>query len=238
MLINDKDERSYSYHIDVSVDGVEYQRLIDYTAYYCRSWQKLQFSSRPILFIKLTGTRAINIPTDYSIQTLNTAGNTWCNARLTFNIVSLKAMYVEGNLRTAIDFSRPANNVASPKIGAMVIEGAGGNNMLNDNMDEFTCHEIGERRILLQLNQPYYIHSMRMLLGNERNHSNQYSFYIETSMDNENWQMAVDKRDASVSGWQQFEFGERLVTFVKIIGTKADIVSFIFVFQNSTRKRI
>lgn len=118
-------------------------------------------------------------------------------------------------------------------MGAMVIEGAGGNNMLNNKMDKFTCHEKNQGRILLQLNQPYNIDSIRMLLGNDQNNTNQYSFYIETSLDKEKWQMAVDKRNESLSGWQQFKFEERPVSFVKIIGTKADIVScFVFHFQN------
>lgn len=47
----------------------------------------------------------------------------------------------------------------------------------------------------------------------------------ETSLDNVKWQMAVDKRDVCLSGWQKFEFEERSVVFVKIVGTKADIVS-------------
>lgn len=92
-------------------------------------------------------------------------------------------------------------------------------------MKEFTCHQRNDQ-IVLQLNQPYYIGSLRMLLGCAGSHSNQYSFYIETSLDNENWQMAVDKRDDSLSGWQQFEFEERTTVFVKIVGSQSKNVSF------------
>lgn len=80
-------------------------------------------------------------------------------------------------------------------------------------------------QIVLQLNQPYYIGSLRMLLGCAGSHLNQYSFYIQTSLDNVNWQMAVDKRDESLTGWQHFEFEERAVVFVRIVGTQSDVVS-------------
>lgn len=204
----DHDGRSYSYYVDVSVDGIEYTRLIDRTAFYYRSLQLLHFPSRPVQFIKLVGTRAINIPQN----------------TVRFQVAGFKAMYTEGR-DTVNSYLRPTNNIANLKTGAFVLEGAGGNNMLNDNLDEFTCHNIGQGCILLQLNEPYHISSIRMLLGCNRNYSNGYSFYIETSLDKEKWQMAVDKREESLSGWQQFSFTERPVIFIKIIGTKKDIVS-------------
>ena len=35
--------RVYSYYIEVSADGNNWTRIIDYRAYLCRSWQKLYF---------------------------------------------------------------------------------------------------------------------------------------------------------------------------------------------------
>lgn len=228
MLLLDKDRRSYSYYIDVSLDGVQYKRLIDCTAYYCRSWQYLYFPPRPVQFIKLVGTRVIG-DSGYREKFCSMAYNgvMFVSDTNTFGVVGLEAMYIEGRKITN-DFLRATFNVADTKYGAMVIEGAGGSNMLNDNLKQFTCHEIGEGLILLQLNQPYYISSLRMLLGTDKNNTNQYSFFIETSLDNENWQLAVDKRDESLSGWQQFQFEERPVVFVKIVGTQFDIVSIVF----------
>lgn len=151
------------------------------------------------------------------------------NTEETFDIFDLKAMYIEDSKTTeALAFLTPNDNIATTELGAIVIEGAGGNNMLNNKMYEFTCHEKNQGRILLQLNQPYKIKSIRMLLGNDQNYLNKYSFYIETSLDKEKWQMAIDKRDESLSGWQKFEFEERPVSFIKIIGTNPDIVSCFF----------
>lgn len=69
-----------------------------------------------------------------------------------------------------------------------------------------------------------------MLLGNDQSYSKQY-FNIETSLDKEIWEMAVDKRDEDLAGWQEFKFTQRLVSFVKIIGTKV-VRCFVFYFQN------
>lgn len=226
MLLLDKEKRSYSYYIEVSVDGNQYERLIDYTATYCRSWQFLHFPPRPVQFIKLVGTRTLNIPEFFHKYVKGKDGKKRSvpDGGI-FEVVGLKAIYID-NQQTANHkepgFLRPTNNVANPEIGAIVVEG-GGFGLLNEKMDDFSCHQ-KNGQIVLQLNQPYYIGSLRMLLGCDRNHSNQYSFYIETSLENENWQMAVDKRDESLLGWQQFEFEERLVVFVKIVGTQSNMV--------------
>ena len=34
---------AYSYYIEISVDGKNWTRIINYRAYLCRSWQKLYF---------------------------------------------------------------------------------------------------------------------------------------------------------------------------------------------------
>ena len=38
--------RAYSYYIDVSMDQKDWVRVVDYSNYYCRSWQDLFFSPR------------------------------------------------------------------------------------------------------------------------------------------------------------------------------------------------
>lgn len=226
ILLMDKDARSYSYYIDVSLDGIEYKRLIDHTAHYCRSWQFLFFPSRPVQFIKLVGTRIINqLKDDLLVMEIKDGRKSYYHGT-TFGVFDLEAVYVADAKATEAIFT-PNSSIATTEMGAIVIEGAGGNNMLNSKLHEFTCHERDQGRILLQLNQPYKIDSIRMLLGNDQNYLNQYSFYIETSMDNVEWQMAVDKRNEVLSGWQTFQFEERPVSFIKIIGTKPDIVSLL-----------
>jgi BTB/POZ domain-containing protein 9 len=45
MLLWDKDLRSYSYFIEVSMNEEDWTRIIDYSEYLCRSWQNLVFKS-------------------------------------------------------------------------------------------------------------------------------------------------------------------------------------------------
>ena len=48
--------RAYSYYIEVSVDGKDYIKIIDYSNYHCRSWQNLYFPQRVVRFIRVVGT--------------------------------------------------------------------------------------------------------------------------------------------------------------------------------------
>ncbi|XP_031622958.1 BTB/POZ domain-containing protein 9-like, partial [Contarinia nasturtii] len=59
ILLFDKDTRMYSYRVDTSIDGVQYNPLIDYKENYCRSWRSLYFSPQPVQFIRLVGNYAI-----------------------------------------------------------------------------------------------------------------------------------------------------------------------------------
>lgn len=59
----------------------------------------------------------------------------------------------------------------------------------------YTCHQLGSGSISIQLAQPFVISSMRMLLWDCDNRS--YSYCIETSIDQTNWTMVVDKREQS-----------------------------------------
>lgn len=56
ILLWDKDNRSYSYFIEVSVNQKQWDRVIDYQEYNCRSWQHLYFTARAVRYIKLVGT--------------------------------------------------------------------------------------------------------------------------------------------------------------------------------------
>ncbi|XP_055299680.1 BTB/POZ domain-containing protein 9-like [Sitodiplosis mosellana] len=217
MLLKDDDSRSYSYYIEISLDGKKYTRLFDHTKYYYRSWQNLYFKSRPVRFIKMVGTRAINIEKKRMAYK-------WRKIEYnSFDVMELQAMFTKKNYPEFVDgVIRPSKNVAKVQCGASIVQGGDGhNNMLNENPNKFTCHEV-DSYILLQFGQPYYIDSLRMLLGNNMNQSNQYSFYIETSMNKSKWQMAVDKRNETLSGWQDFDFEPRPAIFIKITGTQSD----------------
>uniref|UniRef100_A0A672Q637 BTB domain containing 9 n=1 Tax=Sinocyclocheilus grahami TaxID=75366 RepID=A0A672Q637_SINGR len=46
ILLWDRDSRSYSYYIEVSVDELDWVRVVDHSKFLCRSWQNLYFSPR------------------------------------------------------------------------------------------------------------------------------------------------------------------------------------------------
>lgn len=128
----------------------------------------------------------------------------------------------------------PKDNVATYSKGATVITGENGKELLFDSntmlpatesdRSEDTSHTIGENeKILIQLGQPYYIESVRLILCDKDNRT--YRFYIETSVDAKHWEMAVDMRNTDVnsSASSVFTFNKRLVLWIKIVGTECSI---------------
>lgn len=47
-----------------------------------------------------------------------------------------------------------------------------------------------------------------------------YSFYIETSVNQKDWVMVVDKRNEQARSWQNFSFNPLAVVFIRIVGTR------------------
>lgn len=47
-----------------------------------------------------------------------------------------------------------------------------------------------------------------------------YSFYIETSINQKDWVMVVDKRNEQTRSWQNFAFSPIPVVFIRIVGTR------------------
>jgi BTB/POZ domain-containing protein 9 len=97
------------------------------------------------------------------------------------------------------------------------------NSLLNGNVKDYdwdtgyTCHQLNSGNILIQLGQPYFISSFRILLWDcdERT----YSFYIETSINETDWDLVVDKRNERLQSWQSFHFEPRIISYIRIVGT-------------------
>lgn len=47
-----------------------------------------------------------------------------------------------------------------------------------------------------------------------------YSFYIESSTNQKDWQIVVDKRNDAAKSWQNFSFPPRPMVFIRIVGTR------------------
>ncbi|XP_076298371.1 BTB (POZ) domain containing 9 isoform X2 [Lasioglossum baleicum] len=206
MLLWDKDMRSYSYYIEVSMDQKDWVRVIDHTEYLCRSWQYLYFEPRVVLYIRIVGTN----------NTVNKV----------FHVVSFQAYYTNQMEKLSNGFVVPTRNVATMDRSATVTEGVcrTRNALLNGDTSNYdwdsgyTCHQLGSGSILVQLGQPYIIDSMRLLLWDCDNRS--YSYYIEVSGNCWNWTLVADKTRETCRSWQTIHFEPPLpVVFIRIVGT-------------------
>ncbi|EAA04434.4 AGAP006714-PA [Anopheles gambiae str. PEST] len=205
VLLWDRDTRSYSYYVEVSVNQRNWERIVDHTKYYCRSWQYLYFPAQAVRYIRLVGTH----------NTVNKV----------FHVVALEAMFTESTTPVVDGILQPAYNVATVERSANVMEGVSRtrNVLLNGDVKNYdwdsgyTCHQIGTGVILIQLGQPYWIDSLRLLLWDCDNRS--YSFYIEVSANMTDWEVVVDKQSDHLKSWQHFAFQPKVVVYIRIVGT-------------------
>lgn len=205
--------RWYSYRVSVSVDGETYDDIVDYSEYRCRSYQNLYFPTRFVQYIRLIGNETNSID------------------HLFFNIVGLKAMISDPVPRMVNGIIEPSGNVATIENGARVVSGKGSDNMLKAGHD-YTFHSIGNQNgIIVQLNQPYRIGSLRLFVGTHEFPSDGNSFMIQTSLNEYDWNTVVDQRNKNLSkSWYNFKFEDHTVIYIKILGTKgANNVSIHFI---------
>ncbi|GMT11120.1 hypothetical protein PFISCL1PPCAC_2417, partial [Pristionchus fissidentatus] len=203
----DREPRMYSYYVEVSVDKKDWARVIDHTKYLCRSKQNLLFPPRAVKYIRLVGTH----------NTLNRI----------FHVVHLEAIYSTEpiNVDPVTKLTIPSTNVASIDRNALVIEGVSRcrNALLNGETNQYdwdngyTCHQLGSGSITVQLPQPFLVSSIRLLLWDCDERS--YSFYIEVSVNQQQWKKVVDKVNEECRSWQYAEFPPEPVVFIRIIGT-------------------
>ncbi|XP_030766538.1 BTB/POZ domain-containing protein 9 isoform X2 [Sitophilus oryzae] len=205
MLLWDRDIRSYSYYVEVSMEQKDWVRVVDYSQYCCRSWQYLYFNTRVVQFIRIVGTH----------NTVNKV----------FHLVTFECMYKQKIPKMLNDIICPNYNVATLEKSAVVIEGVSRarNALLNGDTKQYdwdsgyTCHQLGSGAILIQLGQPYIISSLRLLLWDCDDRS--YSYYIESSVNIWEWEMVVDNTRESCKSWQVIKFPPRPVVFIRIVGT-------------------
>lgn len=76
----------------------------------------------------------------------------------------------------------------------------------------------GHGAIVVQLAQPYYVDSLRLLLWDCDNRA--YCYTVEVSVDNNKWTMIKDNSTVPCRSWQVIRFNPRPVVFIRIIGTK------------------
>ncbi|GFR93773.1 BTB/POZ domain-containing protein 9 [Elysia marginata] len=229
LLLWDKDMRSYSYFIEVSMDDKDYERVIDHSGYLCRSWQKLHFPGRVVR--QGSQTFKGGIPPFSTVSRgdeypryIKVVG-THNTVNRVFHLVSFECLYTNKPFQVDRGLTVPTENVATIKHSALVIEGVSrSRNALIDGETRsydwdsgYTCHQLGSGAICIQLAQPYILSNMRLLLWDCDDRS--YSFYIEVSTDQQKWMQVVDKRHEACKSWQTVTFEPLPVTFIRIVGT-------------------
>lgn len=205
ILLWDRDIRSYSYYIEVSVNKEVWKKVIDHTEYHCRSWQFLYFDDLPVKFIRIVGTHN--------------------SVNRVFHCVALEAYYSKSCPMRINGIVAPIKNIATLDRSAVVLEGVSRtrNALINGDVKNYdwdsgyTCHQLGSGAITIQLGQPYHLTSCRILLWDCDERS--YSFFIESSIDQKNWDVIVDKRNAQLKSWQHMTFAARPVVYIRIVGT-------------------
>ncbi|KAI9564306.1 hypothetical protein GHT06_008044 [Daphnia sinensis] len=206
VLLWDRDMRSYSYFIEVSMDQRDWVRVVDYSNYHCRSWQRVYFPQRVVRFIRIVGTH----------NTVNKV----------FHVVSLEAYYSPVVVRLEKELIVPKHNVATIQLSACVVEGVSRsrNALLNGDTKNYdwdsgyTCHQLGSGAIVVQLAQPYVVSSMRLLLWDCDDR--RYSFYVEVSTNNRDWITVCDRSRQPCQSWQSISFAPQPVVYVRIVGTQ------------------
>ncbi|XP_075719612.1 BTB/POZ domain-containing protein 9 isoform X1 [Rhinoderma darwinii] len=205
LLLWDRDSRSYSYYIEVSMDELDWIRVIDHSRFYCRSWQKLFFPARVCRYIRIVGTH----------NTVNKV----------FHLVAFECTFTHKTFTLEQGLIVPTENVATIAECASVIEGVSRsrNALLNGDTKNYdwdsgyTCHQLGSGAIVIQLAQPYMIGSIRLLLWDCDDRS--YSYYIEVSTNQQQWTMVDDRTKVPCRSWQTITFDRQPTCFIRIVGT-------------------
>ncbi|XP_017319680.1 BTB/POZ domain-containing protein 9 isoform X2 [Ictalurus punctatus] len=205
LLLWDKDSRSYSYYIEVSMDELDWVRVVDHSKFLCRSWQNLYFQARVCRFIRVVGTH----------NTVNKV----------FHLVALECMYTQHPFILENGLLVPSENVATVQACASVVEGVSRcrNALLNGDTNHYdwdsgyTCHQLGSGAIVIQLAQPYLLGSLRLLLWDCDERS--YSYYVEVSTNQQHWVRVVDRTRVACRSWQTLLFERQPASFIRIVGT-------------------
>ncbi|RXG58983.1 BTB/POZ domain-containing protein 9 [Armadillidium vulgare] len=138
-------------------------------------------------------------------------------------VLDMKDWFASRPASTTADL--PKENVALVNKSAKVIEGVSRarNNLLNCDINHYnwdsgyTCHQLGSGSICIQLGQPYYISSCKLLLWDCDDRT--YSYYIESSVNGREWEIVAEKTREPCRSWQTLYFSPRPIVYIKIVGT-------------------
>ncbi|MBU0706685.1 discoidin domain-containing protein, partial [Patescibacteria group bacterium] len=198
ILLYDNDDRYYRYYIETSLDGTNWERVVDKTTGKHQSWQKNLVQAKVIQYIKIVGTYG----------SVNTG----------FHVVELQAYYKPQ--------TTPKYDVALDLLGANVISGKRGSALIDGVSTGYTGISgfayttwYGDKpeEMIVKLDQTYMLNHIDLLLWD--NDNRYYRYYVETSTDGSTWSRVVDKTAGEHRSWQKDTFQTRKVEYIKIVGT-------------------
>ena len=100
MNLNSKDERSFSYYIEISLDAENWKRVIDYTEFICRAQQFLYFNAEVVRYVKVVAKQ--------------------CNNCDHLEVTSIECIYTNENYELYKGFIKPKKNIATIDKSAQV----------------------------------------------------------------------------------------------------------------------
>lgn len=126
---------------------------------------------------------------------------------------------------TSRGFLLPNVNVATKAYNATIIYGDGAHPLLNGDASQYDLergvisHSINEktRGIIVELGRPFTINHIRLLLCEREQRA--YQYYVEVSMNGEDWIHVIDHTKYLCRSLQRLYFSPRVIKFIKIMGT-------------------
>ncbi|KAK0420028.1 hypothetical protein QR680_014468 [Steinernema hermaphroditum] len=223
----------YNYYVEMSTDGESWEKVIDNTNSRCCSVQDLVFKSRPVKYIKITGTYSSHsevLAVAYFQCPSQSPKYNYCD---TFTDKSVRIFDEEHELeqwglagRTDIYIPRKGVNVATVEDDAEVIVSGDGvvgpQNCIINGSDTVTNGsgiqgvDIGGS-IVVRLGRIYVLDSLQFALW--ATYGVYYHYYIEMSIDGEEREMVIDKRVTQCRSFQDLHFTQRAVKYIRIVGT-------------------
>uniref|UniRef100_A0A7E4VHN1 BTB domain-containing protein n=1 Tax=Panagrellus redivivus TaxID=6233 RepID=A0A7E4VHN1_PANRE len=186
----------WSYWIEVSKNNVNWTRIIDYSKYTCRSFQRLYFKTQWLRYIRICGTAPV--------------GRTF-EVRGFLSDYTFKPLEVDRKTNLVI----PSQNVALAEYHTVLTQGEcyKRNGMISISRNGYSFHAIGKSPIIVQLPQPYILDSMNLSLIEHC----LYDYNIEVSTDNINWTRVFSEE--KVTSRRHVKFAKQPVVFIKLTGT-------------------
>lgn len=205
-----------AYYVEVSPNGNDWVRVVDYKTIYCRLFQYLSFPEIAVKYIKIVGTKARKYTAKGFIDAT------------IFQIMNLNALYVKNPLRCVGGFLYPEENIAIHRKAFVNFTDSDGiyrsdtklldvADKILDKPRQYTAQHMKYGSLFIFLHQPYILQSCRFLLWDLD--GSKYSYILKITSDEENYEVISDTTEEPVDGWQTVEFGPCVVKQFEFIIT-------------------